>query len=139
MSSQREARNIGDSLWMEAENIFPWIPSRTYYLVFLYLFIYLEYSCTLFAFSTWIVWRFTGILLSSECLLVWTVNKITLLHVKPDRRVEILLISQFGFVLMSINEVDTHQNYANVQQEKQNNLKDIFSVSRLRIHTKQKC
>lgn len=39
MSSQRKARNIGDSLWMEAQNIFPWIPSRTLYLVFLYLFI----------------------------------------------------------------------------------------------------
>lgn len=39
MSSQRKDRNIGDSLWMEAQNIFPWIPSRTLYLVFLYLFI----------------------------------------------------------------------------------------------------
>lgn len=40
--------------------------------------------------------------------------------------------------MMSIDEADIHQDYANVQQEKQINFKDLFSVSRLRIHTKQK-
>lgn len=51
-------------------------------------------------------------------------NKIALLHVKPDRRVEILLLSPvcIGFVLMSINEVDIRQNYANAQEELKNRI-----------------